>query len=175
VFELATTLASRITLRARTTLGERVKVRGRVRVTGGGTVVVGDDVEFDGRWAPIELHAQPGGTIVLGVGVRIDGGVSIESKSRVEVGDRTVLRGFCKVLDNHFHPLSGDRHRGAPPSNPVLIGSDCDIGWRALILPGGRLGPGARALAGVVVSRKVPAGGVIGGSPPVLLKDVVTG
>jgi acetyltransferase-like isoleucine patch superfamily enzyme len=174
LFELAMTLTSQIALRSRATLGERVTIRGRIRLTGGGSVVVGDDVELDGRWAPIELHAQPGGTIVLGAGVRVHGGVSIEAKSRVEVGDRTVLGGFCKVLDNHFHPLSGDRHRGAPPSNPVIIGSDCDIGWRALILPGARLGTGARALAGVVVSRKVPAGGVIGGSPPVLLKAVVT-
>lgn len=168
------TVASHIALRSRATLGDRVNIRGRIRITGGGTLVIGDDVELDGRQAPIELHAQPGGTIVLGAGVRIDGGVSIEAKSRVEVGDRTVLRGFCKVLDNHFHPLSGDRHRGAPPSNPVIIGSDCDIGWRALILPGARFGPGARALSGVVVSRKVPAGAVIGGSPPVLLKAVET-
>jgi UDP-3-O-[3-hydroxymyristoyl] glucosamine N-acyltransferase len=175
LLEIATTLTSHMALRARAMLGERVGIRGRIRVTGGGTIVIGDDVALDGRWAPIELHARPGGTIVLGAGVRVDGGVSIEAKSRVEVGDRTVLRGFCKVLDNHFHPLSGDRHRGAPPSNPVLIGSDCDIGWRALILPGARLGPGARALAGVVVSRKVPAGGIIGGSPPVLLKSVGTG
>ena len=164
-------LTSQIAMRSRATIGERVKIRGRIRITGGGTIEVGDDVELDGRWAPIELHAQPGGTIMLGSGVRVEGGVSIEAKSRVEVGDRTVLRGFCKLLDNHFHPLSGDRHRGAPPSNPVVIGSDCDIGWRALVLPGGRLGAGARALAGVVVSRKVPAGAVIGGSPPVLLKS----
>ena len=175
MFELATTLTSQITLRSRATLGERVKIRGRIRVAGGGEIVVGDDAELDGRSAPIELHVQPGGTIMLGAGVKVAGGVSIEAKSRVEIGDRTVLRGFCKVLDNHFHPLSGDRHRGAPPSNPVIIGTDCDIGWRALILPGARLGPGARALAGVVVSRRVPAGAVIGGSPPVLFKSTGIG
>jgi acetyltransferase-like isoleucine patch superfamily enzyme len=174
LLELAATLTSQIALRSRAKVGERVKIRGRIRVAGEGDIVIGDDVELDGRWAPIELHAQPGATIVLGAGVRVHGGVSIEAKSRVEVGDRTVLRGFCKVLDNHFHPLSGDRHRGAPPSNPVVIGSDCDIGWRALILPGGRLGPGARALAGVVVSRRVPPGAVIGGSPPVLFKAAET-
>jgi acetyltransferase-like isoleucine patch superfamily enzyme len=111
---------------------------------------------------------------VLGAGVRVEGGVSIEAKARVEVGRRTVLHGFCKVLDNHFHPLFGDRHRGAPPSNPVFIGDDCDIGWRAIILPGARLGTGARALPGVVVSRTVPEGAVIGGSPPLLLKCVET-
>jgi acetyltransferase-like isoleucine patch superfamily enzyme len=175
LFDLATTLTSQIALRSRAILGERVKIRGRIRAAGGGEILVGDDVELDGRCAPIELHARPGGTIVLGRGVRVDGGVSIEAKSRVEVGERTVLRGFCKVLDNHFHPLSGDRHRGAPPSNPVFIGSDCDIGWRALILPGARLGDGVRALAGVVVSRKVPPGAVIGGSPPVLFKSTEMG
>jgi len=174
LIDLASALTSQIALRARAKLGERVKIRGRIRITGGGNVEIGDDVELDGRWAPIELHAQPGGTIVIGAGVRVEGGVSIEAKSRVEVGDRTVLRGFCKVLDNHFHPLSGNRHRGAPPSNPVIIGSDCDVGWRALILPGGRLGPGARALAAVVISRKVPPAAIIGGSPPVLLKSTET-
>ena len=168
---LATTLASQIALRSRAKVGERVLIRGRIRATGGGEIVIGDDVLLDARSAPIELHARPGGIIVLGRAVRVYGGVSIEAKSSVEVGERTVLRGFCKVLDNHFHPLSGDRHRGAPPSNPVVIGDDCDVGWRALILPGARLGNGARALAGVVVSRKVPSGAVIGGSPPVLLKS----
>jgi acetyltransferase-like isoleucine patch superfamily enzyme len=170
LFELAMTLRSQLSLRSRATVGERLRLRGCIRATGAGAIVIGDDVELDGRWAPIELHAQPGGTIVIGAGVHIDGGVSIEAKSRIEVGDRTVLRGFCKLLDNHFHPLSGDRHRGAPPSNPVIIGTDCDIGWRAVILPGGRLGAGARALAGVVVGRRVPAGAIIGGSPPVILK-----
>jgi acetyltransferase-like isoleucine patch superfamily enzyme len=143
-----------------------------VHVIGNGTIVIGDEVNLDGRAAPIELRAHTGSTIVLGAGVRVEGGVSIEAKLRVEVGRRTVLHGFCKVLDNHFHPLSGDRHCGAPPSNPVIIGDDCDIGWRAVILPGARLGAGACALPGVVVSRKVPAGAVIGGSPPVLLTGV---
>ena len=168
--ELAATLASRLALRARAVVGERVKTRGRIRVLGGGTIVVGDDVELDGRRAPIELHADIGGTIVLGARVRVEGGVSIEAKSRVEVGPGTVLHGFCKVLDNHFHHVSGDRHRGAPASNPVVIGDGCDIGWRAIIMPGARLGGGARALPGVIVSRKVPAGAVIGGSPPVILR-----
>ena len=171
MFALAKTLKSHLSLRSRAVVGRRVKLRGEIRAAGSGEIIVGDDVELDGRWAPIELHAQPGGTIVIERGVHIDGGVSIEAKSRVEVGERTVLRGFCKLLDNHFHPLSGDRHRGAPPSIPVVIGKDCDIGWRALILPGARLGAGARALAGVVVSRKVPAGAVIGGSPPVIHKS----
>ena len=170
MFELANTIASQINLRSRAHLGDRVKIRGRIRIVGEGAITIGDDSELDARCAPIELHADLGSTILIGKGVRVAGGVSIEAKSRVEVGDRSVLRGFCKVLDNHFHPLSGDRHRGAPPSNPVVIGSDCDIGWRALILPGARLGPGAKALAGVVVSRKVPAGGIIGGYPPALLK-----
>jgi acetyltransferase-like isoleucine patch superfamily enzyme len=174
LFDLAATLTSQIALRSRARLGERVKIRGRIRVAGGGEILVGDDVELDGRLAPIELHARRGGTIVLGRGVRVDGGVSIEAKSRVEVGARTVLHGFCKLLDNHFHPVSGDRHRGAPPSKPVVIGSDCDLGWRALILPGARIGDGARALPGVVVSRRVPAGAVIGGSPPALFKCTET-
>ena len=174
MFELANSLFSQINLRSRATLGDRVRIRGRIRIVGGGAIAIGDDTELDARCAPIELHADLGSTILIGRGVRIDGGVSIEAKSRVEIGDRTVLRGFCKVLDNHFHPLSGNRHRGAPPSNPVEIGSDCDIGWRAVVLPGARLGPGAKALAGVVVSRKVPAGAVIAGSPPSLVKTTET-
>ena len=170
--ELATIVASRLALKACAAVGKRVRARGRVLVFGDGTIVIGDDVDLDGRAAPIELRAHAGSTIVLGAGVRVEGGVSIEAKSRVEVGRRTVLHGFCKVLDNHYHPLSGDRHCGAPPSNPVLIGDDCDIGWRAIILPGARLGAGARALPGVVISRRVPEGAVIGGSPPLLLNGV---
>ena len=169
--ELATTLASSLVLRARAVVGERVQARGRICVRGSGTIVVGDDVKLDGRLAPIELHAAVGATIILGPGVRVEGGVSIEASSRVEVGSGTVLHAFCKVLDNHFHQVSGDRHRSTPPSNPVVIGDACDVGWRAIVLPGARLGDGVRALPGVVVSRRVPAGAVIGGSPPVLLAN----
>jgi acetyltransferase-like isoleucine patch superfamily enzyme len=151
-------------------IGKNVRVLGHVHVHGDGDLFIGDDVELDGRTAAIELHCQERGVIVLGQGVKVQSGVSIEALLRIEVGDGTVLCGYSKVLDNNFHPLSGDRHETRPPSIPVAIGKNCVVGWRAILLPGAQLGDGTRLCPSVVVSRRVPGGVTVAGSPPRLLQ-----
>lgn len=150
--------------------GLNVRVLGRVYLHGTGQLHVGDDVELDGRAAAIELHCQEDGVIVLGRGVRIAGGVSIEALLRIEIGDETRIGGFAKILDNNFHPLSGDRHETRPPSLPVTVGKNCSIGWRAILLPGAQVGDRTELCPGVVVSRRIPADARIAGSPPRLVR-----
>jgi len=55
-------------------------------------------VPFDARAAPIELCAHAGAEIRLGLGVRIEGGASLEAASHIEIGAGAKLGSFCKIL-----------------------------------------------------------------------------
>jgi acetyltransferase-like isoleucine patch superfamily enzyme len=69
-------------------------------------------------------------------------------------------------MDNNFHPLVGNRH-ARPPSRPVRVGEDVEIGARAILLPGAEVGSGAIVGAGTVITRRVrvPPGGKASGLP----------
>jgi acetyltransferase-like isoleucine patch superfamily enzyme len=151
-------------------VGRGVLVLGRVWVRGKGKVKLGDGVVLDGRFQPIELHAlEPTAEIVLGDDVWVDGGVSIEAVVSVRVGARTRIGTFAKVIDNHFHPLLGNRH-ARPPSLPVTIGEDADIGPRAILLAGAQIGDGGGVGPAAVITRRtiVAPGRTARGMPAVV-------
>jgi acetyltransferase-like isoleucine patch superfamily enzyme len=148
-------------------VGRGVRVRGRVQVHGGGEVRIGARVVFDGARAPIELHALPGGSIVIEDDVVIGPGTSIEACASVRIGAGATLAELCKVMDNPFHRPGGDRFEPTP-SVPVEIGAGADLGARAIVLPGGRVGRGARVLAASVVTRSIPDGATAAGVPAIL-------
>lgn len=152
-------------MRACTSIGEGALVLGKVWIHGEGSIVLGERVVLDGSQLPIELHAKPGAELIIGDDVRIEGGASIECVESVVIERGAVLRSLCKILDNHFHPLKGNRHE-RPSSEPVRVGEGAEVGLRAIVLPGADIGKGARIGPGVVISRRVPAGVSIVGSPP---------
>jgi maltose O-acetyltransferase len=57
------------------------------------------------------------------------------------------------------------RNQGYEPANPVTIGNDVWIGYRAIILPGVTVGSGSVIGAGTVVSKDVPEYAVVVGNP----------
>lgn len=70
--------------------------------------------------------------------------------------------------------LTHDRTRGLYLD--TVIGRDCFIGARSLILPGVRIGDGAIVGAGSVVTRDVPARAVVAGNPArIVRRDAETG
>jgi acetyltransferase-like isoleucine patch superfamily enzyme len=157
-------------LRHCASVGPSATVLGRVWVRGKGRVHVAGGVVLDARAAPIELYAHGGAEIRIGAGVRIEGGASLEAVSRIEIGAGAKLLGFCKIMDNHFHPVGRDRHR-RPPSRPVVVEEGAEVGARAILLPGARVARGAVVPPGAVVSRgfgapaRAPAAEPGGGSP----------
>jgi acetyltransferase-like isoleucine patch superfamily enzyme len=158
-------LFSRLKLWRCAKVGARVKVLGRVYVVGGGHIEVGDDVVIDGRLVPVELNVGRDGTLIIGEGCRLEGGASIESQQRVELGPHCRLRAFSKVMDNHFHPVVGSRHH-RPESTPVKLEANVEVGERAIVLPGAWLEHDVHLAAGVVLGRRVKAGQSLVGSPP---------
>jgi acetyltransferase-like isoleucine patch superfamily enzyme len=146
----------------RVELGCGVQVHGRVLVPGPGVVRIGDRVRLDGR-RPIELHAHEGGAIVLEDDVVVEGGVSIEATVGVRIGARARLGSFCKIIDNHFHRVTGSR-TDRPAGIPVAIGDDAIVGPRAVILPGASMGAGACLGPVSVLSFWLPAGAAFPGA-----------
>lgn len=146
----------RLQLRRRARLGRDVEVRGRIWIHGEGTVRIGDRVRLDAATAPVELHTLRGGEILIGDGVVIRGGTSIEAERSVSIGEGCVVGAFAKIIDTHFHPLTGDRSVRPPPS-PVVIEAGAALGPRVIVLPGARVRAGQRVSAGAVVRGLPPA------------------
>lgn len=161
---LARRALGRSPLRRCAAVGVRVRVEGDVTLVAPDRIFLGDDVVLDGRRAPIELNAGPGGSIHVGAGAHLAGGVSIEAAERVEIGANARLEGNVKVMDSPFHSVTGDRHRRPAPV-PVHVGDDAVVGWRSVLLPGARLGRRVTVLPNTVVSRAVPDDATVFGSP----------
>jgi UDP-3-O-[3-hydroxymyristoyl] glucosamine N-acyltransferase len=159
-------LLSRLKLWRCTQVGARVQVLGSVYVVGGGHVEIGDDVVFDGRVVPVELHAGPAGRLIIGHGSVLEGGVSIEAQQRVEIGPGCRLRAFSKVMDNNFHPVAGSRHR-RPASQPVKLEGGVEVGERTIVLPGAFLEAKVTLGPGVVIARRVRSGSTVLAQKPI--------
>ena len=63
--------------------------------------------------------------------------------------------------------MSGKRNE-RPPSVPVVIEDDVELGPRAILLPGAHLGRGTRVVAASVVTRRVPPYSLVSGVPAIL-------
>ena len=135
----------------RVEIGPEVEIEGRVWMPGIGRVHLGRGVRRRGRLAPIELRAHDGAEIRLGDGVVVEAGASIEATQRVEVGARTSIGAFAKVIDNHYHRTVGDRNERPAPT-PITIGEDAVVGPRAILLPGARVCARAVVRAGQVLA-----------------------
>ena len=130
---------------------------------------IGNRVRFIGRRGAVELRAHAGGEIIIEDDVVIEDGTSIEATGSMRIGARTRIGPFCKIMDNHFHPLTGDRHRRPEPV-PVVIGPDSTIGAHAVLLPGAELGAGSAVRPAAVLSFRIPAGSVFPGTTSAILE-----
>lgn len=170
---------------------KRVKLDGRVRMIGFpiirnyGMIKIGSgcDIRSLSRFTAMGvvqrcvLHAMmPSSQIHIGSQCGMSG-VVICSKELVEIGDRVQLGSGVVVCDTDFHSLEANR-RGSEDdlamatSAPVMIGDDCFIGARAMILKGVSIGERAIVGAGAVVTKDVPAGTIVAGNPARVIKQV---
>ncbi|WP_429326475.1 acyltransferase [Paraburkholderia sp. GAS348] len=96
------------------------------------------------------------------------GRCTIALHDEVRIGRRVVINDGVLIL-TASHDVDDPlwRHKRAP----ITIGDYVWIATGAIILPGVRLGRAAVVGAGAVVSRDVPAGGVVGGNPAQLIRS----
>lgn len=60
--------------------------------------------------------------------------------------------------------------QGSTNPEPIIIGNDCWIGRRVIIMPGVNVGDGAIIGAGAVVTKDVPPYAIVGGVPAKIIK-----
>ncbi len=154
LFSKANRIASRGKLWNCASVGSGPEILGKVWIHGTGAVRLGDGVTIDGRICPVELHTFSEGEIVLGNGVVIEAGTSIEARESVVVGDRCHIGSYCKIIDNHLHLTKGNRHK-KPPSKPVVLEEDVELGPMSVLLPGAYIEQGMRITPGKIISRRV--------------------
>ena len=115
-------------------------------------------------WAPWNL--------VMGEVSSLDNHVECHNVALVELGDRAVVSQY-----SYLCPSTRDIHAPGRPvvAAPIRIGDDAWIAVDSFIGPGVTIGAGAVVYARSTVTKDVPAGHVVVGAPPRLLKVRVRG
>ena len=88
----------------------------------------------------------------------------------MSIGDDTLI-GHNVVIATLNHDLAPSRRADMHPA-PVAIGRNVWIGSNATILPGVHIGDDAVVAAASVVTKDVPAGAVVVGSPARVVRSV---
>ncbi|MBR5466764.1 MAG: acyltransferase [Bacteroidaceae bacterium] len=126
--------------------GEDVVVKDNCYFGNGNKLKVGDRSQLG-------QNARLGGTITIG--------------DDVVMGPDVVMMATSHEFKDLNTPIN---MQGAKPEEPIVIGNDCWIGTRVIILPGVHIGNKCIVAAGAVVTRSFPDNCIIGGVPAKLLK-----
>ena len=116
------------------------------------------------------FNADFGRNITLGKRIFINAGCKFQDQGGVAIGDDTLI-GHNVVIATLNHDLAPGRRADMHPA-PVAIGRNVWIGSNATILPGVSTGDDAVVAAASVVTRDVPAGAVVVGSPARVVRTV---
>lgn len=116
------------------------------------------------------FNADFGRNITLGKRIFINAGCKFQDQGGVTIGDDTLI-GHNVVIATLNHELAPSRRADMHPA-PVVIGRNVWIGSNATILPGVGIGDDAVVAAASVVTRDVPAGAVVVGSPARVVRTV---
>jgi UDP-2-acetamido-3-amino-2,3-dideoxy-glucuronate N-acetyltransferase len=156
-------------------LGERVTVcAGAVVLAGariGDSVIIGDQ-------SFVRERSSIGAGSVIGRGSVVDNDVEMGVRVRVQTG--VYLTAFTVVEDDVFlgpgATTTNDdtmaRHGSGIPLRGAILRRACRVGGGTVLTPGIEIGEEAFVAAGAVVTRDVPARGVVMGAPARLVREV---
>lgn len=116
------------------------------------------------------LTADFGRNLRLGERVFINSGCRFQDQGGITIGDDCLI-GHDVVLATLNHDMDPSRRADLHPA-PIVIGSRVWIGAKATVLPGVTIGEDAVVGAGSVVTKDVPAGTVVVGSPARVVSEV---
>jgi acetyltransferase-like isoleucine patch superfamily enzyme len=164
-------LMSRLRLFAYRALGMRQgkwnRMEGGGRVRRCGQIVIGDNNAFtQGVWLWPEDADFGGVRIRIGSGNYFNRNLMIDACGLVEIGDDNMFGPDVYITDSN-HQIADGRSPNSLPMDrgAVIIGNQCWIGAKVVILKGARLGDGCVVAAGAVVTRPVKPGEVVAGVP----------
>lgn len=131
----------------------------------------GINVDYRCRIQP--SHAVAGQEIILGNHPHIGSNTLIDYTGTIIAGDRLTISDDASVF-THSHRLDGSKRdwRDEPLRySKLAIGSDVWIGAKSIILDSvEEIGDGAVIAAGSVVTKNVPPGAIVAGSPAKIIR-----
>jgi acetyltransferase-like isoleucine patch superfamily enzyme len=104
----------------------------------------------------------------------INGGTSIISKKKIEIGENCLFAQGVIIRDNDGHKLYSGTDSVDSEIQETIIGNHCWLGQRAMILKGVILQDNVVVAAGAVVSKSVNANSVVAGVPAKVIKENVS-
>lgn len=123
------------------------------------------------------ICARDEGIIELGDDIGISG-ATIYARTRVTIGDKCIIGGNVKILDNDFHPVNPAIREHTPSQSygtaPVTIGRNVFIGCNSLVLKGTSIGDNSVIGAGSVVSGVIPPNCVAAGNPAKIIRQITS-
>ncbi|HMH87472.1 MAG TPA: hypothetical protein VK523_02440, partial [Steroidobacteraceae bacterium] len=164
---IAQLIRARDELKDCNSVGTSARVAGRLRVENRGTIAIGDHLNVNSSWVPIELVTGSDGGIKIGDDVLINFGTIIAAASSVSIGSRSMIGPHCIISDVEIpESISGP---GPIKALPIEIGKDVWLAGRVTIRPGVKIGDGAVVVAGSIVESDVPPHFMASGIPARLL------
>ena len=134
-----------------------------------GAIKIGKNCKIDDL---VVIKTGFNGSITIKPNVSIYYSTLIDSQSRLEIGENTLISPFCYIC-NYDHKFENTdkpiKEQGYNPK-PVIIGSDVWVGARTVILKGVRIGKGAVIGGGSVVTKDIPPYSVAVGNPARVVK-----
>lgn len=153
-------------------IGPRFNMHARAALVSVGGIVWGSDCQLGPDSAVHPREAIGAGSLTVGDRCLFAGFNVIDLSGDVFIGDDTHLGSHCAIYTHNHVPKPGKLIWEQEPSvKPVAIGDGTWLGHNCLILPGVTVGSGAIIAGGGVVTRAVPDGAVVGGSPARLLRQ----
>jgi acetyltransferase-like isoleucine patch superfamily enzyme len=152
-----------------------------VSVGTGAVLFAGADIGGDvllGDRSFVRERSVVGAGSVIGAGSVLDSDVRVGSRARVQSG--VYLTAFTLVEDDVFigpgaittNDDTMGRHGPQAPLRGAVLRRACRIGAGAVLVPGVEVGEEAFVAAGAVVTRDVPARGVVMGNPASVVREV---
>ncbi|MDO5144136.1 MAG: DapH/DapD/GlmU-related protein [bacterium] len=126
-----------------------------------------------GSAVAIERTARISSSLRIGTNSGIGTNAFIDAE--VTIGEYVMMGPDVAIYThNHKHDLNGIPFclQGYEERRPVVIGSNVWIGTRCVILPGVHIGDNVVVGAGSVVTKDVPSGVVVAGSPARVVKKL---
>ena len=110
--------------------------------------------------------------ISMGKHAEINSGCFIVAKAPIIIGDHSTLAYQVSILTSAYPNGPYNRLSKIYPKmrEEVIIGKDVWVGARAVILPGVHIGDYSVVAAGAIVTKDVPSGVLVAGSPATIKK-----
>ena len=140
-----------------------VVILGPAEVRGTGNIVCGENLLL---YPALYLETQGPASITLGAGAVLSRGVHLVAMAGITVGEGAMIGEYTSIRDaNHARAAGVPMRDAGHTARPIHIGREAWVGRGCAILAGVTIGDGATVGANSVVTRDVPPGVTVAGTP----------